>query len=291
MRLSVVLATKNEEANIARCLESVKPIASEIILYDEYSTDKTRDIAKQFKAKVLKYRHKTNFHETKQKAIDRAKGNWILQLDADEVVTPELADEIRNVISFTKQEALDYESKIKFTHVLKWGLFLRHQSLVESREGYLGTLDSEITAYFIPRRNIFLGKPLIHGGVYPDGVIRLFKRGHAWLPGKSVHELMHVKGKVSWLIHDLDHYDSPTLQRYLARNKRYVDLLSQDIAEENQSDSVIRLLDYLIIKPVTEFFSLYFRHKAVMDGYRGFIWSFFSALRFPRAYLEYLNGK
>lgn len=86
--LSVVLATRNEEENLGRCLESVKSLADEIIVVDEYSTDKTVEIAKKYGAKVFLEPHHDNFHVTKQVALEKATGDWILQLDADEVVTP-----------------------------------------------------------------------------------------------------------------------------------------------------------------------------------------------------------
>ena len=99
MKLSVVLATKNEENNIGRCLESVKGIADEIIIFDEFSTDKTRKIAKKFRAKVYKYQHKTNFHETKQKAIEKAKGKRIIVLNKSDTMN----DEQKRKISATFQ--------------------------------------------------------------------------------------------------------------------------------------------------------------------------------------------
>src|SRR3989344_1550657 len=97
--LSVVLATRNEEENIGRCLESVKKIADEIILVDENSQDKTIEVAKQYGAKIFLEPHHDIFHITKQKALDKATKDWILQLDADEVVTPELEKEIGQVLS------------------------------------------------------------------------------------------------------------------------------------------------------------------------------------------------
>src|SRR3970282_2930368 len=87
-------------------------------------------------------------------------------------------------------------------------LFIRHQKLIEQRDGSIGKQTGKVVAFFIPRRNYFLGKPLIHAGVYPDGQIRLVKKGKARLPGKSVHELMEVDGEVGWLFHDLEHHDS-----------------------------------------------------------------------------------
>src|SRR3989338_11375176 len=98
-KLSVVMATFNEESNLARCLESVKAIADEIVIVDGESTDKTVGIAKKFKAKVMITGNPINFHINKNKAIDAAKGEWILQLDADEVVSPELAREIQSTIN------------------------------------------------------------------------------------------------------------------------------------------------------------------------------------------------
>jgi glycosyltransferase involved in cell wall biosynthesis len=302
MKLSVVLATLNEEDNIGPCLESVKDIADEIIVFDESSTDKTREIARDHGAKVYKTKHQANFHITKQKAIDKAQGGWILQLDADERVTLELANEIKSVIRQTNKQLKDRilsrsrENGKQLTKKQK--LFLRHQRLIEQREGHLasgseslkarrGRSIGEVVAFFIPRMNFFLGKPLIHGGVYPDGVIRLFKNGKARLPGRSVHELMEIDGEVGWLFNDLEHHESPTLKRYLNRNLRYIELVVDQMKEDKLEKNLFNTLNYIFIKPTFTFVSLFIRHKAILDGYRGFIWSFFSSLRFSRAYLKY----
>ncbi|MFC1625080.1 glycosyltransferase, partial [Patescibacteria group bacterium] len=93
-KLSVVLSTYNEEKNIGDCIKSFKGIADEIIVFDESSTDKTRIIASKLGAEVTKVKHEAIFHKTKQKAIDKATGEWILQMDADERITPELSKEI-----------------------------------------------------------------------------------------------------------------------------------------------------------------------------------------------------
>src|SRR5687768_13435739 len=119
--ISVVLATYNEEKNLARTLESVKKIADEIVIADGSSTDNTEKIAKSFGAKVIRTTNKANFHINKQMGIDAAHSDWILQMDADEVVPAELADEI--------------EKKINE--------------------------DSDINGYWMPRKNYFLGKFLM----------------------------------------------------------------------------------------------------------------------------------
>lgn len=277
-KLSVVIATRNEEENIKRCLNSVRQLADEIIVVDENSTDKTREIAEKLGAKVYQEPHHDIFHITKQKALDLATGNWILQLDADEVVTPKLAEEIVSTIHgspFTVHNRL----------------FQRHQELVEKRDGFIGKRTGEIVGYFIPRRNMFLGKPLVHAGVYPDGVIRLVKKGKARFPQKSVHEQMELDGRVGWLANDLEHYDSPTLKRYFARLNRYTDLQAQELKEDKIPKNAWFIIQYSLFKPLYIFLNLFIRHSGFKDGVRGFLWSFFSALHFPIAYFKYLTAK
>lgn len=276
--LSVVLATRNEEQNIARCLESVKDIASEIIIFDEHSTDKTCDIAKKFGAKVFLETHHDNFHITKQKALEKAEGEWILQLDADEVVTEELAKQITAVIKGSPP-------------IVQNKLFTRHQKLIEERDGRIGKKTGEVVGYFIPRRNMFLGKPLIHAGVYPDPAIRLVKKNKARLPAKSVHEIMQLEGEIGWLSADLLHYDSPTFERYLSRLNRYTDLQVEEFEHKKLLKNILVLLFYSFIKPTLNFLKLYIRHRGFLDGTRGFIWSLFSSLHFPVAYFKYLTNK
>jgi len=288
VKLSVVLATRNEERNITSCLESVKDIADEIVVVDEESSDKTREVAQKFGAKVYKVKHKPIFHITKQKALDYAMGDWILQLDADERVTPELAEEIKGVVKFENNDIVkdQFEKKCKEKPEL-YELFLRHQKLIERREGHLGKDTGELVAFFVPRRNYFLGKPLIHAGVYPDGVIRLIKHGCARLPGKNVHELMEVDGEVGWLFSDIEHHDSPTIQRYLDRMNRYTDLHAEELKQNKVPANTLFLIHYSLFMPLYIFLNLYIRHKGFLDGIRGFVWSLFSALHFPVSYFKY----
>lgn len=285
-KLSVALAVRNEEGNLGRCLDSVKDIADEIVVVDENSADKTVEIAKKYGARVFEEPHHEIFHITKEKAIEKCTGDWILQLDADEVVTPELAKEIREVIDMPDEEILNRRP----TDKKKWSLFMRHQKVVEERDGTIGKKTGEVVAFFIPRLNMFLGKPLIHAGVYPDAVIRLIKRGKAYLPAKSVHEQMVVDGEVAWLFENIEHYDSPNLRRYLWRSNRYSNLLAHEFEQKKLSKSIFALLYYSFIKPFIEFLRYFIRHKGFMDGIPGFLWSAFSALRFPIAYFKYYTG-
>lgn len=280
-RLSVVLATRNEEVNIEKCIDSVKEITDEVIVVDEYSTDKTREIAEKLGAVVYLEKHHDTFHITKQIALEKATGDWILQLDADEVVTQELAQEIKMVLNGEEPTI----------NIRKRRLFEKHQKLIENRDGKTGKSDGEIAGYFIARKNMFLGKPLIHAGVYPDGVIRLVKKGKARFPQKSVHEQISVEGKVSWLNSDLEHYDSPTLKRYFERMNRYTDLHAEELKQRKAPKNILYCIYYSFIKSFYVFLNLFILHKGFLDGVYGFFWSLFSSWHYPVAYFKYLTKK
>lgn len=281
-KLSVVLATFNEEMNIAQCLKSVEDIADEIIVVDGSSTDNTAAIARNHGAIVIVTKNHPIFHINKQKAMDLARFPWVLQLDADERVSKSLASEIVHVINMSNQEIEEYQKKLKDKN-----LFLRHQKLLEQRDGNIGTEDGLYAAFFIPRLNFFLGKYLHFGGVYPDGVIRLVKKDNAHFPQKSVHEQIEINGKVGWLQNPLFHHDSPTFERYIKRNARYVDLIAMELKKDRKGKNLWQILNYIIFKPIHWFLLTQIRHKGILDGYQGLIFSFFSALRFPKAYIKY----
>lgn len=284
-KLSVVLATRNEEKNIGQCLESVKDLASELIVVDESSIDKTREIAEKHGARVFKTKHEPIFHVTKQKALDKATGDWILQLDADEIVTKDLSAEIKNILkNGVPKEKIRGPGK-------KQKIFKKHQELVEKRDGKIGENTGEIVAFFVPRLNFFLGKPLKHAGVYPDGVIRLVRRGKAKFPQKSVHEQIQIDGEVAWLTNDLEHHDSPILKRYFSRMNRYTDLHAKELKEKGIKKNMLSFLSYTIFKPIFVFLTLFLRHKGFLDGARGFLWCFFSSLHFPISYFKYWTEK
>lgn len=286
-KLSVVLATRNEENNIADCIDSVASIADEIIVVDEESEDRTREIAERMGAKVFKVKHEPIFHKTKQKALDNASGDWILQLDADERVTPGLAKEIMRVIELTDAEIRERRPG----NVEKWNLFQRHTEAYQQMYGKMGKETGEIVAFLLPRLNHFIGKPLIHAGVYPDPAIRLIKKGKAWFPAISVHENMEIDGEVAWLFNDLEHHDSPSITRYIMRMNRYTDLQSKEFEQKNLGKNWPNLLFYSTLKPKLVFLKLYIRHGGYKDGIRGFLWSAFSSMHFPMAYYKYCTNR
>lgn len=247
-KLSVVLAVYNEENNLAQCFDSVKDLAWEIVVVDGGSIDKTLEIAKKYGAKIIQTDNPPNFHINKNKAIDQAKGDWILQLDADEVVTDKLADEIKKIIE----------------------------------------LDSDIYGYWIPRRNFFLGRFFKKGGQYPDYTLRLYKRGHGRLPAKSVHEQAKVSGKVGYLKNYLLHLRDKTFSIYIERWNRYTDLMAKQLKDQKLSINAFSFFDYVFLKPTVWFIKAYLRHRGYVDGFPGFIFALFSSLRFSVAYFKYV---
>ncbi len=194
MNLSVALATFNEEKNIGECLESVKSLAEEIVVVDGGSADKTAEIAENYGARVIVTDNPPIFHINKQKAIDACMADWILQLDADERVTPELKEEIKSTIS----------------HKL-----------------------SAINGYWIPRKNWFLGRFLTKGGQYPDYTLRLYRRGKGHLPCQDVHEQAVVDGETAHLKNPLIHLADTNFRHYFMRWQRYVGLLKNELKEQN----------------------------------------------------------
>lgn len=282
MKLSVCLSCLNEEKNLTRCLEAVKNIADETIVgIDDKTTDKSAEIAKTFTKNVFTLKHNDNFHILKRQVIEKCQGEWILQLDADEVVTPELAKEISKLLLLLSNDEIEKEQ----TNLPE--LFLRHKYVVELRDEKIGEDSGPYTAFFIPRINFFLGSFLKRGGVYPDGVIRLFKKGFANIPAKSVHEQIEIKGRVGWLKNNLQHFGDPTFWHYINRFNRYTDLEAKTVAGGS--------LENLFIKPLIDssqgFLTIYFRHLGFLDGFPGFIWALFSSLHFPVAYLKHIESK
>ena len=245
-KLSVVLTTYNEAKNIKDCLDSVKGLADEIVVVDGSSQDKTRQIAKNLGARVFKVKNVPIFHKNKQIAVNKAKYDWILQLDADERVDQPLAKEIKTIIK-NKQ----------------------------SKDGY-----------YLPRKNFFLTRFLTKGGQYPDYVIRLFKKGQGSFPCKSVHEQIAIKGSIGYLNHPLIHYSDPDFKRYMTRFNRYTSLDAQALFKTKTKPGLFLGLQYFITKPLFWFLLTFIRHKGFVDGLPGFIFSLMSSLRFPVIFIK-----
>ncbi|MET0488129.1 MAG: glycosyltransferase family 2 protein [Candidatus Rokuibacteriota bacterium] len=184
--LSVVVVTLNEEERIRACLESVA-WADEVIVVDAESHDKTAAIARELTDHVF-VRPWPGFAAQKNFGIDQAHGEWILSLDADEVVSGALREEIE----------------------------------VELAGG--GRHDG----YSVPRRNVFWDRWVRHGGLYPDWQLRLFRRGRGRFVALAVHESVVVDGSVGRLRGHLEHRSYRDVADFLERTDRYTTLAADD---------------------------------------------------------------
>lgn len=187
-RLSVVTIALNEEHNIVECLDSVR-WADELIVVDSGSSDRTVELATQYPARVMELPWR-GYGATKNDALRHATGDWILWLDADERVTPELAAEIRAKVN-------------------------------ENNGSYAG--------YSVARRAYFLGKWIRHCGWYPSRVTRLFRRDRGKFTENKVHEMLLLDGAVNHLSHDLLHFTDPNLYHYFEKFNRYTSLAAEDM--------------------------------------------------------------
>ncbi len=254
MKLSLCLAVFNEEKNIHYPLDSAYDLVDEVVIVDGGSTDRTIAVAKSYgkKVRIINSDNPVMFHKNKQKAIEAAKGEWILQLDADEEVSEELKREIILIISPNKSH---------------------------------GSNLSNLSAYWIPRKNWFLTGFLMKGGQYPDYTIRLYKNGVAKFPCKDVHENVEIKGEVGFLKNPLLHYADPDFSRYLLRWDRYTTAEVERMPKETN----LNFFNYIFWKPKITFLMMYFRHKGFMDGFPGFVFALFSSIRFWVIYVKWVT--
>jgi len=255
--LTLTIPTFNEEENIRIPLDSAYDLVDEVLIVDGGSSDKTVEIAKSYgpKVRVLHVDNPPNFLINKQRAIDTAKGEWILQLDADERLSEDLRKEIINL------------QKVKFQ---------------------TSKSKCQIVGFYIPRKNWFLGRYLMKGGVYPDAVLRLYKRDKAHFELKHVHEHALVEGKTEWTNHAIVHMADPTFERYIERWHRYNTFDANQLIQQGVRPCAPC---YLIGKPIVTFLSVYIRHKGFMDGFPGLVWAFFSSIRYWEIYWKATTHK
>lgn len=202
--LSVCLITKNEASRLGDCLASVAPVASEIVVVDSESTDGTEAVASRFGARFV-VRPFDDFGRQKQAAVDLARCRWILLIDADERLTPELGAEILSLLA----------DRVR-----------------------LERYDS----YTVDRSNLFLGKAIRHGGWSPDLLVRLFRKDRARLSAHLVHESVLAPGPVGRLSGKLLHLTAASLDDFLAKNLRYARLSAREKRARGLPPRILKVL-------------------------------------------------
>jgi len=196
MSISILIPTKNEEANLPHALKSVTGWAADIFVLDSGSTDKTRDIALAAGAQFVHHDWE-GYARQKNWGLDNLPmaGKWVFILDADEVITPELRDEL---------------------------LAVANADTVPEN------------GFYINRFFIFLNKRIRHCGYYPSWNLRFFRHGKAHYEERDVHEHMVVNGKVGYLKHDMEHNDRRGMEFYIAKHNHYSTLEARELFKIEQ---------------------------------------------------------
>ncbi len=245
--LSVAIITFNEEENIGRTLRSVAALADEIVVVDSGSTDRTLEIARSFGPKVRIFVETwRGFAPQKNLSIEKTLGDWVLSLDADEVVSAELAAEIAALIAAGDSSG---------------------QALI---------------AGSIPRKNLFLGGWIKHGGGYPDRKIRLFPRGRLRFGERRVHEDIKIPeeerargARVVVMKAPLIHHTYPTLTGYIEHMNRYSSLGGEILMEKRRTQFSVL---HIVITPVVRFFYNYVLRGGFLDGREGLLFHLYHSV-------------
>jgi glycosyltransferase involved in cell wall biosynthesis len=235
--ISVVIITRNEAHRIRRCLESVR-WAGEIIVVDQHSTDGTPAICREYGAAVISRTMTRGFGDQKNFAISHAAQPWILSLDADEVVTPDLRD-----------------------------------SIVRAAAG-----SSSHAGYRMARLTNYLGRFIHHCGWYPNPVLRLFRTGAGRFTDAFVHEEVVVDGSVGTLSGDLLHYSYDSLAEHIRKMNLYTAYDARMLARRGVRLTAWGVPWYFVAKPVTVFLRKYVVQMGFREGRHGLILSAMAAI-------------
>ncbi len=199
--ISAVILTKNAQKNLDRCLNSLR-WCDEILIIDDSSTDATVEIAKKLGAKVFKHDLKGNFAAQHNFGLSQAKGDWVLFIDADEVISEKLASEII---------------------------------------GRIANTISELNGFYLKRLDYFWGRPLYHGETGQIRLLRLAKKNAGqWL--RKVHETWDIEGPLGSLGEPLLHYPHPTINDFLSRINHWTDIDAQELPKEGKKFSWLRAI-------------------------------------------------
>jgi glycosyltransferase involved in cell wall biosynthesis len=201
-KISCVIITFNEEENIRRALNSVK-WCDEIVVVDSGSTDKTIEICEKYNCRIYK-KEFNGYGEQKRYAVSLANNDWILSIDADEVVSDKLCDEIKNIFD---------DNEIKFN------------------------------GFFLPRSLIFLGKHFKYGRESKEYYLRLFNKNCGNFSSDKVHEKVKLNGNTQKLNGTLYHYSYVTIEQYFNKFNSYTTNAAQVLFDEgNKGRSVVSIV-------------------------------------------------
>ena len=269
--VSLLIPCKNEENNIARCIQSVQWV-DEIFVVDSESSDKTIEIAESLGAKVVQFKYEGGWPKKKNWALENLPftNEWVLILDADECLPPKAQNEIEEIVSNTHE---------------------KH------------------SGYWINRRYFFLGEPLKHA-YFPNWNLRLFKHKLGRYEkitdlstnsgDHEIHEHVVVQGSSGKLNSIIDHHAFPTIESFVEKHNRYsnweavVESSTTDDESSLQHDGVRgkrklrRIFRKLPFRPTLRFLYVFLWQRGILDGWRGYV---FSRLHAQYEYLSAAKAK
>lgn len=229
--ITAIVLTHNDEKHIARCLASLT-WCDEIIIIDDYSTDTTVAVAEQFTTNIFRHRLNDDFSAQRNFALSKAKGEWVLFVDSDEVISEDLRKEI--------EQKLDSR--------------LRRNDTTESRN----------IGYYITRKDWWGGQWLAHGETANVRLLRLAKK-NAGIWTQPVHETWNVNGTVGKLVHPILHYPHPDIAQFLDEINRYSSLYAAHLFYQGIREPWW----HIIVKPMFKFFHNYLIRLGFLDGTAG----------------------
>ena len=245
MNLSICIIAHNEEEKLGDTLESAR-FADEVIVVDCGSSDATPILARSFGVRLFSRPNLTNLNVNKNFAFAQAGGDWILCLDADEVVPEQTAEEIRGILAGNPRE----------------------------------------NGFFLPRRNHLLGRRLRFGGSYPDYQLRLFRRGKGRFPEKHVHERLQVEGAVGYLRSPLEHYPYVTKEECRRKLDLYTSFEADYLYKQNVRPSLLQAFRFLVWQPFQRFMRRYLFKLGFLDGRVGWCAIMMDMSNFRLRYLK-----
>jgi glycosyltransferase involved in cell wall biosynthesis len=229
--ISVIILTKNEEKNILDCLETVA-WADEIIILDDFSEDRTVEIALSQKLKNLKILKRAlaeDFGKQRNYALSYAKNEWVLFIDADERVTPALRQEINDFIIEEKTKAL-------------------------------------INGMYLLRKDVLWGKLLKHGETGRIKLLRMARKNSGVWHGR-VHEQWLVEGETDTFENFLVHYPHGTISEFLAEINFYTTIRAKELFDKGEKSSISKIIFY----PKIKFLQNYILRLGFLDGLEGLV--------------------
>ncbi len=245
--ISACVITRNEARNVADCLRTLD-FADDVVVVDSRSTDGTQEIARGLGARVIE-RDFAGHVPQKQFAVDQAKHDWVFCIDADERVDPALAAAIR----------------------LRFG-------------SAAATASTGPAGFEVARHVVYLGRPIDHGGWWPEWRLRLFDRRRGRWAGIDPHDHVEVSGATERLAGELVHYNFRDLTHHVEKINAYASIIADRRGELGEKFSVLRL----VLRPPARFFRMYVLRAGFRDGLRGFVlaWmgAFYVFLKYAKAW-------